>query len=88
MQKTDWDHIHNTKYSDNDPPEYWPKYVKAVSINGLSLLGVDKNNNLYWDGKLIRSRITFNFWQSVGTSIIVISTAIMAIIDILQFLKI
>ncbi len=47
---TDWDNIRKYKVS-GDRHEDWPDDVYAISLEGLTLLGIHKNNNkLYWDG--------------------------------------
>jgi hypothetical protein len=42
------------------PPADWPDGVRPISIEGVSLLGIDPaTNQLYWDGKqvVLRDRI-------------------------------
>jgi hypothetical protein len=52
----DWDSIRSDKFATGRPPE-WPANVRAMSIRGRLLLGVDPvTNKLYWDGKEIPPR--------------------------------
>jgi hypothetical protein len=42
------------------PPPEWPPGVRPVSMEGVSLLGIDPaTNRLYWDGKqvVLRERV-------------------------------
>ena len=38
-----------------DVPPGWPADVKPMVLQDLKRLGTDKNNRLYWDGKLVRT---------------------------------
>jgi hypothetical protein len=67
MADTDWSKIRKYRLSPIRPPE-WPEGVFAISLEGLSLLGIhEKSGKLYWDGKevVIRSAVrlgTFERW--------------------------
>lgn len=50
----DWDEIRRHKFATVETPPEWPRDVHAVSFNGISLLGIDNGNNLYWDGKRLQ----------------------------------
>jgi hypothetical protein len=42
------------------PPAEWPDSVRPISIEGVSLLGIDPaTNQLYWDGEqvVLRDRV-------------------------------
>ncbi len=43
----------------------WPSVVKAISIDMMAYIGLDDNGNLYWNGKPIEVRKTFDlkWWQ-------------------------
>jgi hypothetical protein len=59
MAKT-WDEIRAVRYSPLTPPPEWPSNVRPISIEGVSLLGIDPaTNHLYWDGKevVLRDRV-------------------------------
>ena len=52
---TDWDQIRKVKMSKETPPD-WPADVRAISAEGLSLLGIDqKTGKLHWDGREVRT---------------------------------
>jgi hypothetical protein len=54
--KVDWAHIRAHKHSLAAPPE-WPPNVRAISLEGLSLLGIHQDTGrLYWDGHEIITR--------------------------------
>jgi hypothetical protein len=59
MAKT-WDEIRAVRYSTVAPPPGWPDNVRPISIDGVTLFGIDPaTNKLYWDGKeiVIRDRV-------------------------------
>ena len=53
----DWDHIRRSAFASTNTPSHWPSDVRPISMEGLTLLGIDRGNNLYWDGELIRTSI-------------------------------
>ena len=56
---TDWTKIREHKLSP-EKPDGWPKDVRAISIEGLNLFGIDeKTGRLYWDGKEVMVRSGF-----------------------------
>ena len=42
-----------------EAPAHWPKGVRPISLEGLSYLGVASDGYLYWDGRPIAVRKTF-----------------------------
>jgi hypothetical protein len=63
----DWDKLRRNKYSPNRPDD-WPGGVRAISMEGLTLLGVhEESGKLYWDGKevVIRSRFALATFERV-----------------------
>jgi hypothetical protein len=55
-----WHEIRGVRYSPMTPPADWPDGVRPISIEGVSLLGIDPaTNQLYWDGKqvVLRDRV-------------------------------
>lgn len=44
---------------------HWPEKVKPIGLDGLEYLGVDRDGQLYWDGKLVDvgRRIDLSRWQ-------------------------
>ncbi|MCK1465723.1 hypothetical protein IVB34_47785 [Bradyrhizobium sp. 2] len=48
----DWDKIRTYRYSTEAAPEHWPRGIKPISSEGLSLFGIDPaSGKLYWDGQ-------------------------------------
>lgn len=62
--KEKWDEIRKNAFSKSCNPD-WPNDVKAISVKGLTLFGLDKELNLYWDGKLIEIKkpLILTGWQ-------------------------
>ena len=66
MAKT-WDEIRGVRYSPLTPPPEWPSNVRPISMEGVSLLGIDPaTNKLYWDGKeiVVRDRLRLGGWAN------------------------
>jgi hypothetical protein len=74
---TDWAKIREHARSNERPPE-WREDIQAISINGLALLGIDRKNRLYWDGKRIAT-LTLTTWQKLGAFLITVSAAVGAV---------
>jgi hypothetical protein len=52
----DWTHIRTHKIS-KERPDDWPQGVRAISQEGLNLLGINEaTGQLYWDGGQVRTR--------------------------------
>ena len=52
----DWKHARSVRFSNERPPG-WPDGVFAISLEGVTLLGVhEQTNKLYWDGREIVTR--------------------------------
>ena len=80
MAHEEWKHIKDHALSPKRAPG-WPGNVKAISMEGLSLLGLDPDLNLYWDGSLIEMKrpLHLTLWQKFGATVTVASAAIAAI---------
>jgi hypothetical protein len=63
----DWTAIRAGAGIDAEGPGDWPPHVKPIGMDGLSLLGVDSERVLYWDGKQIKVERTLHlkWWQTV-----------------------
>ena len=50
-----------------DERSHWPDGVTSISYDGIGKLGVDRNQQLYWDGKPVevKRRLDLTFWQKV-----------------------
>ncbi len=61
----DWQHIRATKISPERPQD-WPKEVRAISLNGVTLFGIHEDTgNLYWDGNEleIKKRLKLTWYE-------------------------
>jgi hypothetical protein len=70
----DWTDRRRSSRSGERPPE-WPEGVHGISLDGLSLLGIDDENRLYWDGQRIAT-LTLTRWQKVGAFVVTASALI------------
>jgi hypothetical protein len=61
----DWKRVRNHRWADTSGPPEWPTGVRPISMEGASLLGIDPNNRLYWDGEplVIERQITLTRTQ-------------------------
>jgi hypothetical protein len=62
-----WSGIRALRYSTMAPPPEWPANVRPISIDGVSLFGINpETNKLYWDGKelIVRDRVRLGGWTN------------------------
>ena len=92
-QGIDWKHIRRYAWSEERAPD-WPKGVRGISLEGVSLFGLDERHRLYWDGRPVEVRrtLTLTLWQRLAaittvlaTVITAISAAAMAWIEVITF---
>jgi hypothetical protein len=72
----DWDEVRRHAFHEDRPAD-WPAHVKAITIHGVALFGMDeRRRRLFWDGReiIIRRRFalgTFERWiaslAAIGT---------------------
>ncbi|MEW5424667.1 hypothetical protein [Amorphus sp. 3PC139-8] len=80
---TQWAHVRATRYSKTPPPEDWPSGVMPISLEGLSLLGLDpKTNRLYWDGKELQIKRRLDWPERILAAIVALSGLTLAVIEI------
>ncbi len=79
-QKIDWEHIRRHAFAAEGAPG-WPRGVKCISMEGLTLVGLDEKYRLYWDGRPVEMRQTLRltFWQRLGAITTVVAAVIAAI---------
>ena len=88
-EKADWEKIRKfalSKYR----PDGWPKGVYGISMEGLSLLGIDDSSNkLYWDGKelITKDIIRLGRTETWLAAIATMSTLGMFVLSLLTFLS-
>ena len=59
-------------------PSSWPKHVRMVSMDEMDHLGVDSKGRLYWDGKIVEIKQTFElktFERSVAVFVATVALA-------------
>lgn len=77
MQQIDWAEVRRYAKCGESPPE-WPDDVQGISNKGLSLLGIDSQNRLYWDGKRVPT-VMLTGWQKAGAFFITVSAVVAAL---------
>jgi hypothetical protein len=73
---TDWQAIRANRFSTERPDE-WPPNVRAISMKGAALLGVDTvSNKLYWDGKeiVLRESVRLDWPERILAILVAIGT--------------
>lgn len=80
---TSWEEDH----ANRPTPEGWPLQVKPVYMDDLDHLGMDKEGNLYWQGKRLKTATTLDLttWQAVLAGAAAIAAVLMALIEVLRF---
>jgi len=76
MAKT-WQEIRAVRYSPMTPPPEWPDGVRPISIEGVSLFGINpETNKLYWDGKevVVRDRVRLGNLERILAVFVAIGT--------------
>jgi hypothetical protein len=66
----------------------WPPDVQSISLGGLSRLGIDNKNTLYWDGKRVQiaRRLELSRAQGLFAIIGVLAGVLIAAVEFLRFL--
>jgi hypothetical protein len=66
----------------------WPPDVHSISLGGLSRLGIDNKNTLYWDGKRVQiaRRLELSRAQGIFAIIGVLAGVLIAAVEFLRFL--
>ncbi len=61
--------------------KHWSPHIKRITIAQLDMLGVDDQQNLYWDGKRLKveRRFKLSGLQQVSAGLILIATIVAAI---------
>ncbi|MER9816501.1 hypothetical protein [Mesorhizobium sp. M0129] len=79
----DWDEIRKYRHVTEPSPPTWPQGVRAISLNGVGLLGVhESTGELYWDGQQVvtaRRLANFERWMA---ALVTAATVILALIEV------
>lgn len=81
---SDLEKIRRNPGADGPTPGHWPKGVRCISIDGLSLVGVDSDGKIYFDGKPIAYESKLATPERVMAWIVAVSTFLAAIGTLLQ----
>ncbi len=70
----DWDEVRRAARIPGLAPPEWPPGVQPIALEGVALLGIDRDNGLYWDGRAIEVKRTLDlsFWQKIGALIVIL----------------
>jgi hypothetical protein len=81
----DWEKIKRNAYSKDTPPSDWPEGVNPISMDGLSLFGLDKKRKLYWNGKPVETKLYLSSAAKIATIMGIILAGLVSIKEILEF---
>ena len=73
----EWDDIRTHRYSTMAPPPEWPAGVRPISIEGVTLIGIDPaTNKLFWDGKevVVRDRVRLGSLERILAVFVALGT--------------
>lgn len=86
MTGPDWDKIRQQKLSSHTPSG-WPENVRAISMEGLSLLGIhERTGKLYWDGQEIATTVGLRRYEKVLATIGALCAVVGTIIALVKLL--
>jgi hypothetical protein len=86
-EKEKWDKVYKHKFAEGTTPEHWPVEVKGISLNGLSLIGMNpRTNDLYWDGNKIEIvKVGLNWYDRACLGAGTGSAIILAIMELIKY---
>jgi hypothetical protein len=56
----------------------WPQGVRPMSWDALGRLGVDDTNQIYWDGKRLKTEVKLGWFASIAAVVLALSTVVAA----------
>ena len=79
-KEIDWERIRRHAFAAEGAPG-WPRGVKSISMEGLTLVGLDEQYRLFWDGRPVEMRQTLSltFWQRLAAIATVMAAVVAAI---------
>lgn len=83
--KEEWDEILKQPFAEGETPDHWPRQVRAISFNGLSLLGIDRRGRLYWNGTEVKTESRLNWYERVLATLATLGTVSVAVFDAIRF---
>lgn len=63
-------------------PEHWPAGVNMISLEGLGLIGLDQNGNMYLDGDRLYTEKRLNWFERLLASLVAGASVVAAIAGI------
>lgn len=87
MKHIDLNEGDGPSHSDEPAPEHWPKHVSPISFDGLGRVGVDRDNNLYWDGKRLQTVSKLGLVERLLATAVALGTVSMAAFDAWRFFQ-
>jgi len=86
MTEDDWQKIQAKRFSTVAPPANWPQKLRPVSLDGLSLFGMDplKPGELFWDGEKL---ITERRWSNAERLLAGLATASAVTIALIESVR-
>lgn len=63
------------------------KNIRPITMDELDKLGIDDDNNLYWDKSRLQTVIKFSFWEKFMAIVVSLSTLGSFIVALLEYLK-
>ena len=87
-EQIDWPNIRANKFNlKANLPNDWPKDLNVISMEGLTLFGIDNQNNLFWDGKEleIKKAVSLRGFERTLAFFVALSGVTIALLEALKF---
>ncbi|EAV41955.1 hypothetical protein SIAM614_25087 [Roseibium aggregatum IAM 12614] len=83
----DWDVVFENRYATAEAPNWWSnKYLRPISIKGLSLFAIDpKTNEIFWNGHQLQTVKRLDDPERIMAGIATGSAAIVALLELIRF---
>lgn len=75
----------DTWFNEQPFKPHWPKGVRPMTIGATILLGMDSNQNIYFDGKRLAYGVTLTKEQRWIAWVTACSTAAVALVEVLGY---
>ncbi|AZO00114.1 hypothetical protein EJ066_24965 [Mesorhizobium sp. M9A.F.Ca.ET.002.03.1.2] len=78
----DWNQVRKFRHVTESSPPEWPAGVKAISLEGVTLLGIHQSTGeLYWDGQAVVTEKRLANYERRLALAVTIATGVMAVIE-------